>query len=194
MEREEGARVLDDKEVDTHNDDPNDEEHGVAEETIENVFLVVDLLRSNHVNDLEPDKQVENEGHVARIILINKLCVLNRLVELITIDLVKTTGEDALVIEVYFQANKWSQLLEAKLFDGLRDHVLTSEQEDEEDDHLEERHVQDVLGHLSRDYEVVSDLGWSLKKVGSWQFSGESKGSERVHDHVDPKELDGLQR
>jgi hypothetical protein len=50
-----------------------------------------------------------------------------------------------------------------------------------------------VLDHLSGDNEIVSMLGRSLKEFWSWFLSGESECGEGVHDHVDPKELDGME-
>lgn len=72
--------------------------------------------------------------------------------------------------------------------------MLTGEEEDEEDDHLEERHVEDVLAHLARDNEVVLALRHAVQKLGAGQLSGEGQRREGVHDHVNPEELDSLQR
>ena len=56
MKREESASVLDDQEVDNHDDDPNDHKGRVVEETLTDVLFVMDLTGSNHVDDLEPDE------------------------------------------------------------------------------------------------------------------------------------------
>ena len=64
MQREERSSVLNDKEVDHNDDNPDHEEGWVVKEATADIDLVVDLPRSNHVNDLEPDEQVEDEGHV----------------------------------------------------------------------------------------------------------------------------------
>lgn len=64
MKTEEVASVLDDQEVDDNDDNPNDEESNVVEEALADVDLVVDLSGGKHVDNLEPDEQVENEGHV----------------------------------------------------------------------------------------------------------------------------------
>lgn len=58
------ASVLDDQEVDGHDDDPDNEEHRVIEEASADVKFVVDLSSSDHVDNLEPDEQVKDEGHV----------------------------------------------------------------------------------------------------------------------------------
>ena len=64
MQREEGASELDNQEIDHYDDHPDDEECRVCKEAIAEVELVVDLAGSNHVDDLEPDKQIEDERHV----------------------------------------------------------------------------------------------------------------------------------
>jgi len=51
-----------------------------------------------------------------------------------------------------------------------------------------------VLGHLARNNEVFLLLRRAVQEIGLRELSGECKGSQRVHNHVDPEELDGLQR
>ena len=51
-----------------------------------------------------------------------------------------------------------------------------------------------MLGHLAGDDVVISVLRGSLEELGAGQLSGEGQGGKRVHDHVDPEKLNGLER
>ena len=191
MEREEGTGELNDQEVDSDNNYPDDEEHRVVEEALAEVNLIMDLPGGNHVDNLEPDEEVKDEGHVSgRVIIVS---ILHDLVKRITIQLVKSTREDHLVI-LDVHVDNGVVLVEAELLVGLGDHVLTTEEEDEEDDHLEEGHVEDVLGHLAGHYEVILDLGWAQQELRLGELGGEGKRGQGVHDHVHPEKLNGLQR
>ena len=50
-----------------------------------------------------------------------------------------------------------------------------------------------MLRHLTGDNEVISVLGRAVKKVGLGELSGEGQRGERVHYHVHPEELNGLE-
>lgn len=65
MQREESTGVLNNEEVDDNDNNPDDQESDVVEETVADVLLVMNLPGGNHVNDLEPDEQVEDESHMA---------------------------------------------------------------------------------------------------------------------------------
>jgi len=88
----------------------------------------MDLPSSNHVNDLEPDEEVEDEGHVSGRISV--ISFLNKLVKRITVYLVESAREDHLVI-LDVHSDYWVPLVETELYIGLGDHVLTTEEEDE---------------------------------------------------------------
>ena len=128
VEREEGTSELNDEEVDSNDDYPDDEEHRVVEEAIADVLLVMDLSGGNHVNNLEPDEEVEDEGHVAgRVIIIG---FLHKLVKRITVNVVKSAWEDHFaVLDVHI--DKRVPLVETEFFIRLGDHVLTTKEEDE---------------------------------------------------------------
>ena len=86
VEREEGTSELNDQEVDSDNNYPDDKEHRVVEEALAEVNLIMDLPGGNHVDDLEPDEEVEDEGHVSgRVIIVS---FLHDLVKRVTIQLV----------------------------------------------------------------------------------------------------------
>ena len=105
------ASVLDDEEVDDHDDDPDNEEHRVIPEVFADVKFVVDLSSSDHVDNLEPDEQVKDEGHVTGGIfvssghatLFNFFCstnirsIINRFIEFIAVNLVESTWEHHVV-------------------------------------------------------------------------------------------------
>lgn len=198
VQMEEGASELDDQEVDDNDDDPDDEEHGVREEVFADVDFVVDLPSGDHVHNLEPDEEVEDEGHMTRIISINGITLVNHLVKVVSIDLVEPAGEHHVVdLDVStwdFQSAALSVLGEAQLLIRLRNHVFSAEEENKQDYHLEERHVDDVLGHLAGDDEVILVLRIAQQQGVTGLLSGEGQRGERVHDHVDPEELNSLQR
>ena len=73
VKTEEVTSVLDDQEVDDNDDNPNDEEGNVVEEALADVDLVVDFSGGEHVDNLKPDEQVEDEGHVTGRITIGAL-------------------------------------------------------------------------------------------------------------------------
>jgi hypothetical protein len=62
MHLESPSSVLDNEELSEHNDDPNNHEHGVGEDSIEDVELVIDLSSAKHVEDLHQHEQVEHDG------------------------------------------------------------------------------------------------------------------------------------
>ena len=190
MQREESSSELNDQEVDHDDQNPDDQESGISEESIANVELVMDLSSGKHVNNLEPDEQVEDKCHVTGRIAINSWQFNDLLVKLVTVNLEKSSWEDVIVL---LHADRFSVLVESEFLIRLGDHVLTSKEEDEEYNHLEERHVEDVFGHLTGDNKVISDLRGSFKEFWARQFSREGEGSQRVHDHVNPEELNGLQ-
>ena len=172
VQLEEGTSVLDNQVVDDDNNDPDDEESGVVEEVGEDVFLVVDLPCSNHVDNLEPDEQIEDESHVARGVSIDSGLFEDSFVQLFTVDTVLTARED---LAVLLHMDVISVLVELKLLIGLHNQVLTSEEEDEQNDHLEQRHVEDVLTHLAGDNEIILALRHAVQQVITRQLSGKGE-------------------
>lgn len=177
VQREERSSVLNDKEVDHDDDNPDHEERRIVKEATADVFLVVNLPRSNHVNDLEPDEQVEDESHVtarvsSSVCIFVTICFLSvfafgvgvevndLFIKLITIDSIQSTREYKVTVINFDHFTIFSVVTES--FVGFRDHVLTTEQEDKENNHLEDGHPQDMLGHLARYDEVLFDLRWTV--------------------------------
>ncbi len=189
MQGEERSSVLDDQEVDGNDKNPDDEEGRVGEETVADVELIMDLSSGKHVDDLEPDEQVEDKGHVSAGVTIDTWRIFELLVELVTVDPVKSSREH---IIAWFIAEIFSVLVESEILIRLGDEVLTSKEEDKEHDHLENGHVQDVLGHLTRDNEIVLDLRRSFEELWARQLGSKGKRSKGIHDHVNPKELNSL--
>ena len=187
MQGEERARELNDEEVHNDDDDPDNEEGWVVEEASADVLLVMDLPCGDHVDDLEPNEEVKDEGHVTASVSIDVRvlwavcaittlgCILlvNLLIEFVTVEFVAATGEyEVTVIDADLSA---VETVVTEHLVGLRDHVLTTEEEDEKNDHLVERHPNDVLGHLARDNEVFLDLRRALEEIRLGKLSGESQ-------------------
>jgi len=49
-----------------------------------------------------------------------------------------------------------------------------------------------MLHHFSRNNVIISVLWWSFEKFRFWHICGQSKSSKRIHNQVDPKELNGV--
>jgi len=179
VEREERASILNDKEVDHDNDYPDDQEGWIVEEALANVQLVMNLSGSNHVNDLKPDEQIEDECHMATgvstdvniltttiwigvfVVCVANFHVFHFFIKFITIDFIQSTREYKFaVIKANFLA---IFAVVTENFVGFRNHVFTTEEEDKENDHLEDGHPNDVLCHLTRHDEVFFDLWRTFK-------------------------------
>jgi len=76
---------------------------------------------------------------------------------------------------------------------ALRDKEFSPEADDHEDDGLPDGVVHDVLHHLAGHKVIVLVLRLALQESFSGGTSGKSQGGQRVHDEVDPKELDGVE-
>ena len=209
VQGEERACELNDEEVHSDDDDPDNKEGWVVKETSANVLLVMDLPCGDHVDDLEPNEEVEDKGHVTAsvstgVLVLGAVCpctiftfrvcieIVNRLIQLISVDFVEATGEYEFTVIDADQFAVFTIVTEHLV--GLRDHVFTTEEEDEKNDHLIDRHPNDMLGHLARNNEVLLDLGRAFEEIRLGKLSCERQRGQRIHDHVDPEELNGLQR
>lgn len=162
------------------NNEPHENEHCVLVETLEDVPLVVDLSRADHVPDLHEHEEVEYPSHVAR-----RVAGLfeDRRIERIVVPVVGSSWEDAA------GAFEWWVLV---LSLGLWYEVFTSEDGGEEHEAHIQCHDVDVFHHLPRDNVVVSVLRRPFEKFWLGHFSGQSESSKGVHDQVDPEELDSV--
>lgn len=77
---------------------------------------------------------------------------------------------------------------------ALRDNEFSVEADDHEDDGLPDGVVHDVLDHLAGNKVIVLVLRLAVQEGFSGCTSGKSQGGQGVHDEVDPKELDGVER
>jgi hypothetical protein len=69
---------------------------------------------------------------------------------------------------------------------------VPGEDNDEKDDSLADALEEDVLSHFPGNNVLVPSVWWSLEELVSRFFSGECERSERVHDEIDPEELNSL--
>jgi hypothetical protein len=69
VQGEELAGELDYQEVQDDYDKPDDEEGWVAPEIFADVDLIVNFSGGYHIDDLQPDEQVEDKGKMARIVI-----------------------------------------------------------------------------------------------------------------------------
>ena len=125
VQGEELASELDDQEVQDDDNKPDAYESWVAPEVLADVEFIVDLSRGYHVDDLQPDEQVEDESQVARILVVSVL-LLNRKVKGFSVDREKSTGENHFVVLPISVAESFSMIVEKKILVGLRDHIFTS--------------------------------------------------------------------
>lgn len=63
---DEAAEQLAAQDLHDQDNDPDDDEGGVAENAFKYVDLIIDLSRANHVENLHEDEEVEDDGQVAR--------------------------------------------------------------------------------------------------------------------------------
>ena len=185
------ATHLDDGDLSEDDDQPHDDEHGVGEESVEDIQLVVDLPGAQHVENLEEHEHVEHQSQVAGM---SEL--VEGLVDGVSIQPPDHAVEDQVPVPISVLLH-WV-VVEVLGDDGgvrvLRDESLGTKDNDEHDHGLEEGLSENVLGHLLRDDVLLLSIRGSLKELLSWQLSSQSKGSQRIHDKVDPQELDGLKR
>jgi hypothetical protein len=55
-----------DKNLTSENGEPNNKEQWVFEDTFEDIFLIIDLSCTEHVEDLEEHKEIEYERQMSR--------------------------------------------------------------------------------------------------------------------------------
>jgi len=123
---------LGDQNLTAHNNEPKNNEHGVFEDAIEHVPLIMDLTAADHVHDLHEHERGEDERVVAGRSFL--FCVLD--VQGIAIPFGKAAGVDVASGSVVHEH-------------GVRfgDEELSSEEEQEEGAALPKSLVKDVLGH-----------------------------------------------
>jgi len=185
MQGEELASELNDQEVNDNDNHPDAQESWISPEVFADVELIVDFSGGYHVYNLQPDKQVEDESQVARILTVSIL-LLDRMIKGLSIDSIKSTRENFVVGLPIGVAKSTSLDVETKSLVGLRNHIFTAKQENEKNCHLEERHVYNVLSHLAGNNEVVFLHRHAEKNFGLRKLGCKSQSSKRVHNHVYP--------
>jgi len=122
--------VGNDKHLENNNKEPDEQEGQVGGDSGENVHFIVDLTAANHVPDLHDDEEVEYEGNVAGVFV--SVGLTDGVPEWLSRDVELTSWSDAAVlwIHVPFVLKHW-----------LDDHVLTEEDDNEDDDELIDSHV-----------------------------------------------------
>lgn len=96
----------------------------------------MDLPRANHVPDLEENKEVEDEGNVARVLVsVHKSLSVP---EWLSVDLILSSWGDTAVFWLVSEIHNW-----------LWDDEFSVEDEESDKDELEDTHVENMLGHLS---------------------------------------------
>lgn len=126
VQGEEFASELDDQEIQDDDNSPDAQESWVAPEVLANVEFIVDLPGGYHVDDLQPDEQVEDESQVARILIVS-VVLLNRNVEGVSADSEKSAREHFVVGLPIGVTKRASLDVETKLHIGLINHKFTSE-------------------------------------------------------------------
>ena len=66
--------------------------------------------------------------------------------------------------------------------------------EDEDDDALVDRLPEDLLVHIHVEERRRLLIGLAIEQSGARRIGSQRQSSERVHDNVDPQQLDGRQR
>jgi hypothetical protein len=165
---------LDDDDLEAEDNGPHSEEHEVVEEASEDVPLVMDLARADHVHNLHEHEQVEEEGevlgeatweHEVRLIGTAKLSsegiVLLGVQKLsagddivspdgrATLPVLEERGAIPVLCAAGVDPGTILRPVESSEYIGLKDEVLSEERDDNEDDGLPDGAVLDVLDHAS---------------------------------------------
>lgn len=198
MDLKSPSSELDNEELSENNDDPDNHEHSIGEDSIEDVELVIDLSSAKHVKDLHQHKQVENDCQVARWGVPFEVSVDGS-----TVETLHHSTDD--VFSGPILSNLWVWMAFLKLqgesnflivpwlsYSKFWDEKWSSEHECEKDNSLEDRHSKNVLHHLLGDDVFLLSVWWSLEEVILWKLGGKSQRGKRVHDQVDPQKLDSL--
>ncbi len=131
--------------MDGDDHEPDGVEHAVAEEALEDVLLVVDLSGSDHVCDLHEHEDCEDDGVVTRHANVGSVLQPQGL---------PTESE---------LSSRVNHAVEIRFIARLfRNKVFSSKDDSEDDNRMEDSHVEDVLNHLSRDDVLISSLRRSL--------------------------------
>jgi len=177
---------------------PNTHEHWVGGHILEDVKLIVDLSGSNHVEDLKDNKHIEHNSEMSGWSIVGE-----EFVDFRSIEVSDHTVHNGFVIPLSPHFN-WMLLGSDRsdtksfvvscvesTFNSLWEEFVSSEDNDEENDGLEDGHAHDVFDHFSGNDIFIFPVWWSLEKFIFWFLSGESERGKRVHNHVNPKELNG---
>mmetsp|Transcript_41235 Transcript_41235/g.62745 ORF Transcript_41235/g.62745 Transcript_41235/m.62745 type:complete len:202 (-) Transcript_41235:1946-2551(-) len=189
------AADQDDKDLTDDDNEPHRDEHGVGEDALEDVDLIVDLTRSQHVEDLEEHEQVEDNGKVAGGGHRGK-----GLVDWFTVKALHHSVEDGVVFDepvVVLGNRMFTHGLTDDVVGGvsvLENELVSGEHHYEQNSSLEQRLAQDVLHHLVGDDVLLLPIGGSLQQIVLRDLGGQGQRSEGIHDEVHPQQLDGLQR
>jgi len=200
---------LDNEELPNYDDYPHKDEHSIGEDSFENVELIVDLPGGEHVEDLQKDEYVKDEGEVAGGGL-----VLERFVDRFSLEALHHAVKNVnavplLVLKVGMLRDVLVSQPERGVAAGLdtvyerevvgaldafRNHLVRGKDNDDQDNALVDCLPKNVLDHLLVDDVLVLPVGRSLKKLLLGKLSRQSKRCKGVHDKVDPQQLDGGQR
>jgi len=155
----------------------DDEEDPVVPHAAEHVQLVVDFSGVDQVEDLHYSEDVEHIRHVSA----HSVLLLVLAVERGAVPILNSSGEYVGLVAT------------EPIFDvGLGEEVLAGEDNRIDDDDFVNSHAQQVLHHLPGNDVLVSSIGWAVKQIQSGRLGGKRQRGKRVHDQVDPEQLDGL--
>lgn len=156
----------------------------------------MDFPRVDEVEDLEHDECVEDEGEVPRVVLgLVKGCdVIGS-----SRNSVKPSAADGPCPLVEAVECPFVLLLISCVCSRVQrvfvfgDVTVAEENEGDHHQHLVDRMPNDVLFHQLRDDAIVTGVGFSEEQLFVGVFGRERKGSEGVHNQVDPQHLNGFQ-
>jgi|LauGreDrversion4_2_1035121.scaffolds.fasta_scaffold64277_2 hypothetical protein len=139
----------------------------------------MDLSCVNEVKDLHHSENIEDIGHVSAHTMLLLVFAIKRS----TVPVLNSSWEEIRLIAT-----------KSVLYIRLRVEMLTSEHNSVNDDNFINGHTHEVLDHFSRNDVLISSIWRTIKEFHGGWFSGKSQRGKRVHDKVDPEELNGLKR
>lgn len=140
-----GSSILNDRQLAYTDNDPYDNKNHVFKDSFENIHFIINLSSSNHVENVEQYKHIENDCEMSRwTILINILTIYW------IFSSIKSSIYDGSVIT------------NQRIIWIFHNPVMSGESNDKDNDALIKGHTKDMFGHLLRNDMFSSFVWWSV--------------------------------
>lgn len=155
---------LDNDDLSSRDDEPNNNIHLIIHDSLENVFLIIDLSGVEHVEDLEHDENIEDISQMSAWAISRIFVFIKRWL----IPIESSTRVNIGVNSSSFESPFWI---------GFRVEMFSSEHNSIDTGNLEEWDTKNDLNHLSGNDVFISLVRWSLKQFFFRCFCSQGKRS-----------------